>query len=303
MNHDVFQPPGLQLLADRINDRKMRSIVTSIQTIRDTIPHFRTNLSPHARPSMLELRNPHSVLAALQQRPRAVRSIRLNAQQSGTPWDEVAAVARQQAISVIVGRAEKPAGRKGDAGRKRDTERTGAGSAQVEPPSPVPLSNLWKSGKQSSEGFGVWLALDHVQDPQNLGAIFRLAGFFNVRGIILTKDKSAPVNATVCDVATGGVEYVPFSVVPNLAQALQQAQKAELWVLGTCERSDASIRTVAIDRHWLLVMGNEGEGMRRLTRETCDQLVSLPALGPVPSLNVAAATAACLTALTTPVKP
>ncbi|MEZ6133030.1 MAG: RNA methyltransferase [Planctomycetaceae bacterium] len=249
---------------------------------------------------MLELRNPHSVLAVLKTRPRAVRSIRLNAQQSGTPWDDVAVLARQQAVAVVVGGAERATGRKADAGRKRDTERVGAGSAQVEPPSPVPLSNLWKRETQNSTTYGLWLALDHIQDPQNLGAIFRLAGFFNVRGIILTKDKSAPVNATVCDVATGGVEYVPFSVVPNLAQALQQAQKAQLWVLGTCERSDTDIRRVPIDRHWLLVMGNEGDGLRRLTRDTCDQLVSLPAFGPVPSLNVAAATAACLTVLTAP---
>jgi len=168
----------------------------------------------------------------------------------------------------------------------------------VEAPSPVPLSNLWKAASSMTDKFGIWLALDQIQDPQNLGAIFRLAGFFNVRGIIMTKDNSSPVNATVCDVATGGVEYVPFAVVPNLAQALQQAQKKELWVLGTCERAKVTIRSIEHDRHWLLVMGNEGDGMRRLTRDSCDQLASLPAAGPVPSLNVAAATAACLTALT-----
>lgn len=241
---------------------------------------------------MLELRNPHSVLATLQVRPRAVRSVRVNARHTGTAWDDVVAAAQQQAISVLVGAAERPTG------RKRDTERSsGAGSAQIEPPSPVPLNNLWKSRHESSD-FGIWLALDQIQDPQNLGAIFRLAGFFGVRGIIMTKDKSAPVNATVCDVATGGVEYVPFAIVPNLTQALQQAQKSELWVLGTCERAPSSIHQVQIDRNWILVLGNEGDGMRRLTRETCDQLASLPARGPVPSLNVAAATAACLTALT-----
>ncbi|MEO1981313.1 MAG: RNA methyltransferase, partial [Fuerstiella sp.] len=168
----------------------------------------------------------------------------------------------------------------------------------VEPPSPVPLAKLWKSAQSSAVGFGIWLGLDQVQDPQNLGAIFRLAGFFGVRGIVLTKDKSAPVNATVCDVATGGVEHVPFAVVSNLTQAMQQAKKAELWTLGTCERSDASIRDVRADRHWMLVMGNEADGLRRLTRDTCDSLVSLPAIGRVPSLNVAAATSACLTSLT-----
>lgn len=252
---------------------------------------------------MLELRNPHSVLAALQVRPKAVRSIRLNSRHPGAPWEAVAALAAERGVSVTMGgpqkatAARKPANRDASRGRQRDTERTGAGSAQVEPPSPVPLGNLWKSAV-GENGFGLWLALDQIQDPQNLGAIFRLAGFFGVRGIVLTKDQSAPVNATVCDVATGGVEHVAFAVVSNLAQAMKLAQKEGVWTLGTCERAAESIRQVNRDRHWMLVMGNEGDGLRRLTRETCDTLVSLPSLGKVPSLNVAAATAACLTALT-----
>ena len=162
----------------------------------------------------------------------------------------------------------------------------------------MPLGNLWKQRGTSGEEFGLWLALDQVQDPQNLGAIFRLAGFFGIRGIVITKDKSASVNATVCDVSTGGVEFVPFCVVPNLAQAFKQAQKNEVWVLGTCERSSDSIRDIKRDRNWMLVMGNEGEGIRRLTRESCDSLVSLPPRGKLPSLNVAAATSACLAVLT-----
>ena len=144
------------------------------------------------------------------------------------------------------------------------------------------------------------VVLDGIQDPQNLGALFRLAGFFGVRGIVLTKDRSASVNATVCDVAAGGAEYVPFAVVANLAQALERAQQSSIWVLGTCERSESSIYEIRRDRHWMLVMGNEGNGMRRLTREKCDQLVSLPPQGSVPSLNVAAAAAACLAVLGRP---
>ncbi|MCA9047605.1 MAG: RNA methyltransferase [Planctomycetaceae bacterium] len=248
----------------------------------------------------MELRNPHSVLAALDVRPRAVRSVRVSPAHQGTPWEEVVREARRHAVGVSVAVPEKH-----QRGRGRDTERTGAGSAEVEPPSPVPLNNLWKSLTDDSttspatDSFGIWLALDQVQDPQNLGAVFRLAGFFGVRGIILTKDKSAPVSATVCDVAVGGTEYVPFAVVANLAHALQQAQKAGVWILGTCERAETNIRSVQADRHWMLVMGNEGDGMRRLTRETCDQLVSLSPLGKVPSMNIATATAACLTVLTT----
>lgn len=239
---------------------------------------------------MLELRNPHSVLATLEVRPKAVRSIRLSSAQTGTEWDRVAKVASKRGVVVSVGKLDAE-GR----GRRRETERTGAGSAKIEPVSPLPIASLWK-GRTPGEP-QVWLALDQVQDPHNLGAIFRLAGFFGVRGIVMTKDNAAPVNATVCDIATGGTEHVPYSLVPNLTQALKQAQKKDLWVLGTCERAETSIMQTSLDRDWILVMGNEAEGLRRLTRDTCDQLVGLSPKGKVPSLNVAAATASCLTAL------
>lgn len=257
---------------------------------------------------MLELRNPHSILAALQNRPRAVKSLRVQALNTGDIWDSVVQQAKRHDVPVVSGQPDRRSAKP-----NRDTERAGAaGAAQVEPPSPVPLEILWQTATteellqsdqhESSESRqpGLWLALDQVQDPQNLGAIFRLAGFFGVRGILLTKDRSSPVNATVCDVATGGVEFVPYSIVANLAQAMDKSRQHGIWVLGTCERSAESIYTITRDRHWMLVMGNEGQGMRRLTREKCDQLVGLPPLGPVPSLNVAAATAACMAVLTRP---
>lgn len=243
---------------------------------------------------MLELRNPHSIKAALEVRPKAVKLVHVHSENPGDAWDAVLDLANQNKIPVRVG-APDPRGQKGG----RDTERTGAGSATVEPPSPLPLEILWNADGPSP---GLWLALDQVQDPQNLGALFRLAGFFGVRGIIMTKDRSASVNATVCDVSAGGAEHVPFSIVANLAQAMEKAQENQIWVLGTCERADSSIYTVQRDRNWMLVLGNEGTGLRRLTRERCDQLVSLPPLGPVPSLNVATAAAACLAVMTAPLR-
>jgi 23S rRNA (guanosine2251-2'-O)-methyltransferase len=242
---------------------------------------------------MLELRNPHSILAAIHRRPRAVKSLRLQSLHPPEPWDALARIAQQKSIPITV---QSPDDRRGSAPR-RETERTGAGSAILEPPSPIPLEQLLQPGDPPN---GLWLALDQIQDPQNLGALFRLAGFFGVRGILLTKDRSAPVNATVCDVAAGGVEHVPFTVVANLAQSLQRASEAAIWILGTCERATSSIHQIPRDRPWMLVLGNEGSGMRRLSRERCDQLASLPPLGPVPSLNVATAAAACLAVLTRP---
>ena len=171
---------------------------------------------------MLELRNPHSIRAAIEVRPRAVKRLRIQSENPGEPWDDVISMARKNGVPIAVGAAETR-------GPRRETERIGAGSAMVEPPSPVPLELMLESDSNS----GLWLALDQIQDPQNLGALFRLAGFFGVRGIVLTKDRSASVNATVCDVAAGGAEYVPFAVVANLAQALERAQQSSIWVLGT----------------------------------------------------------------------
>jgi 23S rRNA (guanosine2251-2'-O)-methyltransferase len=246
---------------------------------------------------MLELRNPHSILAAIQVRPKAVKQVRVHSDHPGEAWDAVIQQAQTHKIPVRIGAPEQ---QRGGGKGGRDTERTGAGSATVEPPSPLPLEILWNAEGASH---GLWLALDQVQDPQNLGALFRLAGFFGVRGIILTKDRSASVNATVCDVSAGGAEHVPFSVIANLAQAIEKAQENQIWVMGTCERAETSIYQVDRDRNWMLVLGNEGTGLRRLTRERCDHLISMPPLGPVPSLNVATAAAACLAVLTAPSNP
>lgn len=239
---------------------------------------------------MLEFRNPHSILAALEIRPKAVKLVRVHSENPGDAWNAVIELARTCGVPVRIGAPEQRAGK-----GSRDTERIGAGAATVEPPSPIPLEFLWNT--QTSRP-GIWMALDQIQDPQNLGALFRLSGFFGVRGIVLTKDRSASVNATVCDVAAGGAEHVPFAVVANLAQAIEKAQQNQIWVLGTCERAETSIHAVQHDRNWMLVLGNEGTGLRRLTRERCDQLVSFAPMGPIPSLNVATAAAACLAVLT-----
>jgi 23S rRNA (guanosine2251-2'-O)-methyltransferase len=247
---------------------------------------------------MLELRNPHSVEAALAVRPAAVKSVTVNSSSAGDAWDRVIHLAQKNRIPVLAG--DRGASH---AKRQRRTQRHGRGSermtssfATVEPPSPIPLDLLWQDETDGRPG--IWLALDQVQDPQNLGAIFRLGGFFGVRGVVMLKDRSASLTSVACDVAAGGAEYVPFSVVPNLAQAMQKARDNDIWVVGTCERAEERLSALDRSRHWLLIVGNEGTGLRRLTRERCDQLVSIPPLGPVPSLNVATATAACLAILT-----
>ncbi len=237
---------------------------------------------------MLRLKNPHAVLAALQKRPRAVRSVEMRQGKAGTAWQQVRELAEDVGVAVSV--VSRSSGR-----RSGPTERAGGNSALVEPPSPVPLRSLLSGADDSG---GLWLGLDRIQDPQNLGALFRLAGFFGVRGILMTREHSAPVSSTVCDVAAGGVEYTPWSLAGNLAQAFRTVQDAGIWILGTSEHASDDIRDVPIDRPWMLVLGSEGSGLRRLTQERCDQVCAFPSQGPIGSLNVATAAAVCLTVLT-----
>lgn len=144
---------------------------------------------------------------------------------------------------------------------------------------------------------GVWLALDCLQDPQNVGAIFRTAAFFGVQGLIATRDRSAPMNAAVYDVASGGVEEVPFAQPPNLARALEVAKASGLWILGSSERAERSLADIPRDRPWLLVLGSEEHGLRRLTLEHCDDVCRIPPRGKLQSLNVSAAAAVLLAEL------
>jgi 23S rRNA (guanosine2251-2'-O)-methyltransferase len=138
------------------------------------------------------------------------------------------------------------------------------------------------------------LVLDGVTDPHNLGACLRTADAAGVDAVIVPKDKSADLNATVRKVACGAAEVVPFVRVTNLARALEALQGAGVWLYGTAGEAENSIFDSDLTGSVGLVMGAEGAGLRRLTREHCDHLVKLPMSGSVSSLNVSVATGVCL---------
>lgn len=124
------------------------------------------------------------------------------------------------------------------------------------------------------------LVLDGVTDPHNLGACLRTADATGVDAVIVPKDKSAALNATVRKVACGAAEVVPLIRVTNLARTLRELQgKHNIWVVGTAGEAESSLYQAKLTGSIALVMGAEGEGMRRLTREQCDQLVSIPMAG------------------------
>lgn len=138
------------------------------------------------------------------------------------------------------------------------------------------------------------LILDGVTDPHNLGACLRNADAAGVQAIIVPKDNAARITATVRKVAVGAAESVPLVQVTNLARTMKTLQQMGVWIIGTAGETDTCLYDVKLSGPMALVMGAEGKGMRRLTRENCDQLVKLPMAGEVSSLNVAVATGICL---------
>ncbi|WP_277053000.1 23S rRNA (guanosine(2251)-2'-O)-methyltransferase RlmB [Zestomonas thermotolerans] len=145
-----------------------------------------------------------------------------------------------------------------------------------------------------SPGTPLLLALDGVTDPHNLGACLRTADAAGALAVIVPKDKSATLNATVRKVACGAAEVVPLVAVTNLARCLEKLQKRGLWVVGTAGEAEQALYDQDLSGPLVVVMGAEGRGMRRLTREHCDFLVKLPMAGSVSSLNVSVATGICL---------
>lgn len=134
------------------------------------------------------------------------------------------------------------------------------------------------------------LILDGVTDPHNLGACLRTADAAGVDAVIVPKDNSAGLNATARKVACGAAEVVPFVQVTNLARTLRDLQERGVWIYGTAGEAEQEVYDVDLKGPMALVMGAEGKGMRRLTRENCDYLVKLPMAGSVSSLNVSVAT-------------
>ncbi|ANO33856.1 23S rRNA (guanosine(2251)-2'-O)-methyltransferase RlmB [Vibrio breoganii] len=138
------------------------------------------------------------------------------------------------------------------------------------------------------------LILDGVTDPHNLGACLRNADAAGVAAVIVPKDKSAPLTATVSKVACGAAETVPLVRVTNLARTMRHLQEQSVWIVGTAGEATHDVYQSKLTGPLAIVMGAEGDGMRRLTRETCDDLIKIPMAGSVSSLNVSVASGVCL---------
>jgi len=136
------------------------------------------------------------------------------------------------------------------------------------------------------------IALDHVTDPGNLGAIVRTAEVVGADGVIVAKRRAAAVTPAAYKASAGALAHVALAQEPNVVRALERCKKAGFWIAGASEHANQSVWDAPLDGRIVLVVGSEGEGLARLTRETCDFLARLPQAGKIGSLNVAQATTA-----------
>jgi 23S rRNA (guanosine2251-2'-O)-methyltransferase len=158
----------------------------------------------------------------------------------------------------------------------------------------LPLAQNLAELLDGISGTPLLLVLDGVTDPHNLGACLRVADAAGAHAVIAPRDRSAGLNATAAKVASGAAESVPYITVTNLARALRELKDAGVWVVGTAGEATKSLYDTELDGPVALVMGAEGEGMRRLTRDTCDVVMQIPMAGTVESLNVSVAGGVCL---------
>jgi 23S rRNA (guanosine2251-2'-O)-methyltransferase len=158
----------------------------------------------------------------------------------------------------------------------------------------MPLAQNLAELLDGVSGTPLLLVLDGVTDPHNLGACLRVADAAGAHAVIAPRVRSAGLNATAAKVASGAAETVPYITVTNLARALRELKDAGVWVVGTAGEASASLYDTKLDGPIAIVVGAEGEGMRRLTRETCDEIMNIPMAGTVESLNVSVASGVCL---------
>ncbi len=160
--------------------------------------------------------------------------------------------------------------------------------------SPMPYRDIHDILESNLSEPPFFLILDGVEDPHNLGACLRVADAMGVHAVIAPKDRAVGLNATVRKVASGAAETVPFIAVTNLARTIRELKDAGVFVIGTTMDSKSTLLNTKLDGAIALVLGAEGDGLRRLTAETCDALVTIPMFGSVESLNVSVASGICL---------
>ncbi len=226
----------------------------------------------------------HAVLARLRADPSSVIEIFLDEGRDDARARELAALAESRGVTVMRVPVKRLDGFHGG-GRHQ-----GVVARVQDKPARASLDELL----DALAGPALLLVLDGVTDPHNLGACLRVADAAGAHAVVSPRDRAAGINATVSKVASGAAESMPYFMVTNLARTLDELKERNVWIVGADERAEQTLYAAELPESIAWVLGAEGEGMRRLTRERCDTLVRIPMLGSVASLNVSVASGICL---------
>jgi 23S rRNA (guanosine2251-2'-O)-methyltransferase len=226
----------------------------------------------------------HAVLARLRADPQSVLELYVDETRGDARIRDVATVAERAGVKVMKVPTKRLDGFYGG-GRHQGVV------ARIEVKS---LGHSLDEILEQVQGPPLLLLLDGVTDPHNLGACLRVANAAGVHAVVAPKDRAAGISAAVSKVASGAAESTPYLMVTNLARTIDELKEREIWVVGTDERAEQTLYQANLPEAIAWVLGAEGEGMRRLTREKCDLLVRIPMAGAVGSLNVSVAAGICL---------
>jgi 23S rRNA (guanosine2251-2'-O)-methyltransferase len=226
----------------------------------------------------------HAVASRLRHHPETVRELYVDAARHDPRARDFLALAETQGVRPRPMPAERLTGLAGTSRHQGVVAQVDAVELKVD------LDDLvQEAGKDL-----LLLVLDGIQDPHNLGACLRVADAMGVHAVVAPKDRAVALSPTVAKVASGAAETVPYITVTNLARTLRDLKDHGVWVVGTDDQAERDLFTAQFQRPMAWVLGAEGAGLRRLTRETCDELVRIPMFGSVESLNVSVAAGICL---------
>jgi len=226
----------------------------------------------------------HAVTVRLKTAPKSIVELQIDATRRDQRMRQFVERAREAGVKIVDSDDERLA-------KLCGTHRHQGVVARVEP---LPASHSLDDTLDAVEGDPLLLVLDGVTDPHNLGACLRVADGAGAHAVIAPKDHAAGINATVAKVASGAAETVPYFMVTNLARTLGELKERSIWCVGTSDDAPGTLYQSDLKRPLALVLGAEGDGMRQLTRKSCDELISIPMRGAVESLNVSVASGICL---------
>jgi 23S rRNA (guanosine2251-2'-O)-methyltransferase len=226
----------------------------------------------------------HAVLSRLRQGAGGMKEIYLDQSRTDRRAKDLAQAAADRRIRVVMVEGARLDGMTQHAAHQ-------GVAARVEPPRAArDLEGVLAALTEPA----LLLILDGVTDPHNLGACLRVADAMGAHAVVVPKDRAAGITPVVEKVASGAAETVPFIAVTNLARAMRELKERGIWLIGADQAAERELYLTKLDGPMAWVLGAEGEGMRRLTRENCDELVRIPMVGTVESLNVSVSAGICL---------